>query len=224
MALHRGFVICPDSELAAVCALLETQANVCCLTTQNVETAFAFTSRIIPDLGQHQALVMGVDHEFANYFLITYGDYLPTYMAPRLELTFGMVVSRDCYALLSKELRGHIKQMGPASDHGEENGLVASRWDLEFGIDDPKLKRIINGLNEIESALVQAEEPYRIATFDSWYGEVRGDLGEAANVLGEPVATVVIEWLGRSGDSNRVTANDSEFVVEADDLSDSELL
>lgn len=249
MAWHRGFVICPDSELSAVCALLETQANVCRLTTRKGETAIAFTSRIIPELQHHRALTIGVDHEVANYFLVSCGNFSPTYLVPRLGLTFELVIARDCIALQSKKLQRHIKRLGQPSDQGEEEGLLASRWDLDFGIDDSRLQPIIDGLKEIEIALLQAGEPYRIGTFERWYGEVRGDLEEAADICGDPLATVVIEWPTQSEDLNRVmaladvwgdptapiviawptqsggiyrvTANDSEFVVETDDIFDS---
>ena len=224
MTWHRGFAVCPDSELTAVRALLETQANVSPLTTHKGETALAFTSRGIPDLGQHRVFVIGVGHEEAIYGHVSFGGFSPKHLVPRLGLTFGLVVARDCSTMRSKVLRRHIKQLGETSDEGEEDGVLGLRWDLECGVDDPKIQLFANSLAEIESALAQAGEPYRIATFNGQVGTVRGELEEAAGVFGDPLAIVVIEWPGQDGGINQVAANDSEIVVNGDDIPDLDLL
>ena len=70
------------------------------------------------------------------------------------------------------------------------------------------------------AALIQAGESYRIATFDDGFGAMRGELSELEEIWAEPIAMMTIEWSDTSGDLQSVTANDSEFLVEADDLPD----
>lgn len=224
MTWHRGFVICSSSDAAEIRRLIEGQAQVSLLADIGGESAFAFSSRIVPELGQHPALLIGVEDGVAAYSLETCQRFCPTGFVLRLGLTFGLVVARDCAATQSAELQGQVAKLGQPSDQGEEDGLIGLRWDLECGIGDPAIQAFSRSLNEIESVLTQAGERYRIATFEGWNGQVRGGLDEVADVWGSPIVIAVIEWPGAYGDTNRVTANDSEFVVESDELADSDLL
>lgn len=223
MTWHRGFVVCPDHSSAHILKFLEKESNVGRMVAINGETAFAFTGRDVPDLEQYAAMVIGVDHGATNYFNEMRGEFSPQHLVPRLGLTVGLVVERDSIAMKSNEVRKHLKQLGRPSDDGKEDGLVGFRWDLEFKFGDRGIHAAIRSLNEIEEALIQAHEPYRIATFEGRFGIVHGDLGEVGDVCGDPMAIVVIKWLGQTGDINEVAANDSEFVVNGDDVPELEL-
>lgn len=223
MTWHRGFVVCPDHTSAQIFGSLKKQSNVGRLVSVDGETAFAFTSRDIPALEQYAALVIGVDHGATHSFREAHGGFSPLHLVPRLGLTLGLVVERGSIAMKSKDVRRQLKQLGRPSDQGKEDGLLVFRWDLEFRFDDPGIQSVITSFDEIERALIQAHDPYRIATFDGWYGAVRGDLGVVGDVWGDPIAIVVIKWPGQSGDINEIAANDSEFAINGDDVPDLEL-
>ena len=220
MTWHRGLVLCAESYSAAVGALLGDMATAVLLDSRNGETAFAFSSRIIPDLGSIPGCVVGVDDGVANYFHEIHGDFSPAQIGVRLGLTFSLVVETESAVMKSKNVRKDFARLGRASDFAEADGLRGYRWDLDLEPRDPAIGLFSNSLASIEAALIQAREPYRVATFDDRFGAVRGELSEIEEIWAEPIAIVTIEWSGPSGDLQSVTANDSEFVVEADDLPD----
>ena len=220
MTWHRGFVLCAKSDSEAVGALLCDVATGVLVDSCNGETAFAFSSRIVPDLGSIPGCVVGVDAGVANYFHEIHGGFLAAHVDVRLGLTFGLVVEADSAVMKSKNVRKDFARLGRACDFAESDGRRAYRWDLDLEPSDTAIQSFSNTLASIEAALIQAGEPYRVATFDDRFGAVRGELSEIEEIWAEPIAIVTIEWSGPSGDLQSVTANDSEFVVEADDLPD----
>ncbi len=218
MTWHRGFVLCADSDSVAVGAMLGQVATAVVLASCNGETAFAFTSRIVPDLGSIPGCVVGVDDGVANYFHEIHGDFSPIQVDVRLGLTFSLVVEAESAVMKSKSVRKNFARLGRACDFAEEEGRRGYRWDIDVDPGYPAIGSFSDSLASTEAALIQAGESYRVATFDDCFGAVRGELSEIEEIWAEPIAIVTIEWSGASGDLQSVTANDSEFVVEADDL------
>ena len=204
--------------------MLDTQAQAGLLADSDGESAFAFSGHVAPDLGNHPALVIGVEDGVAAYSLVASQGFSPAVFVLRIGLTFGLAVAGDCPTMQHDELKRPIAQLGQPSDQGEEDGLLGLRWDLECGINDPAVDAFSKSLNEIESVLTQAGEHFRIATFEGRLGVVNGELDEVADVWGDPIVIAVIEWPGLHGYPNRVTANDSEFVVDAGELADLDML
>lgn len=220
MTWHRGFVLCGDSDSVAVGAVLGQVATAVVLASCNGETAFAFTSRIVPDLGSIPGCVVGVDDGVANYFYAIHGGFSTAQIVLRLGLTFSLVVGADSAVMKSTSVRKDFARLGGASDFAEEGGRRGYRWDLDSEPGDSSIRSFSGSLAAIEAAFIQADESYRIATFDDQFGAVRGELDEIEEIWTEPIAMVTIEWSGAAGDLQSVTANDSEFVIDADDLPD----
>ena len=220
MTWHRGFILCAESDSVAVGALLGDVATSVLLDSCNGETAFAFSSRIVPDLGSIPGYVVGVDDGVANYFHEIHGDFSPAQIDVRLGLTFSLVVGADSAVMKSKNVRKDFARLGRACDFAKEEGRRGYRWDFDGKPGDPGIGSFSDSLASIEAALIQADESYRVATFDDRFGAVRGELDEIEEIWAEPIAIVTVTWTGKSGDLQSATANDSEFSAEADDLPD----
>ena len=220
MTWHRGFVLCADSDSATVGALLDEVANAVLLVSCNGETAFAFTSRIVPDLRSKSGCVVGVDDGAANYFHEISGGFCPVGLVANLGLTYSLVVAIDSVTMKFKSTRKALAQLGDASDFAEADGRRAYRWDPNFQPGDSTIAAFSDSLASIETSLIRAGETYRIATFDDRFGAVRGEVSELEEVWTEPIAIVTIEWVGKSGELQSVTASDSEFLVDADNIPD----
>lgn len=148
MTWHRGFVVCPDHTTDQAFKFLVKESNACRLASVSGETAFAFTSRAIPDPETYAALVIGVDHGSSNYLMEVHGGFSHLHLAPRLWLTCALVITSDFVAMQTKELRRLMKQIGDPSDQSKEGGLQGFRWDLQFNFYDPKIRSLTRSFNE----------------------------------------------------------------------------
>jgi hypothetical protein len=181
---------------------------------------------VLPEFDRDGHFVCAVDGRNSGYLHSSIKPYQPSRLVPKLGLTFGITLrnsdasQRDS----SPEWAALWHALGPESESGNADGLTAFRWDLDdCGVDDPRICAQTMTLRAIKRWLEDRKIPYRAVLFDIGSPEVSGELPAIDDVFTGPANCLTLSWQARTGEPNSVTANDAEFMVDGDDVPDSEL-
>jgi len=225
MTWERGFVVCHERVAGAIGRQLEAQSVSIRLISRDGETAFAFAGRTLPSFDTDSYFVCAVDGRNSGYSHSSLNAYRPSQLVPKLGLTFGIALAGNFRKLHRKlpDLAGPWRALGPESEREVADGVVTFRWDLDdCEIDDPQLRTHTESLKAIHQLLEERSIPYRVVFFDDGWPVVLGDLPEAGEVFAGPATYLTLRWESK-GDPYSVVANDAEFMVDGDDIPDSEL-
>lgn len=226
MTWERGFVVCHDKVADAIGSQLEAQSVSIRLISRDGETAFAFAGRAIPSFDTGSYFVCSVDGRNSGYSHSRLNAYRPSQLVPKLGLTFGIALGRNFLDLHRElpDLAGPWRALGPESQREAADGVVTFRWDLDgCEIDAPQIRTHTESLKAIHQLLEERSIPYRVVVFDDGWPEVLGDLPEGGEVFAGPATFLALRWESKEGDPSSVVANDAEFMVDGDDIPESEL-
>lgn len=221
---HRGFIVCPEGEGASLRESL-SDGFYCELGSYQGETAFAFSRRDIPDLGERDAYVVAIND--GDYTIVQGRFFFLTSIKPVLEITAGMVLRLEDKDRIdaSPLLRALIAALGAPAETGGTEEFVCYRWDVASPIDQTKVVEVFcKKLGAVRKQLDQQGIPYRITTFNGGSASAEGELEEVddADVYGGPSVSAWLKWEGPSG-VNRVTANEGDWICDGDDIPDSDV-
>lgn len=226
MSWERGFVVCKDEYAEVVENSLAEQSVCLRLTSLEGETAFAFAGRAIPSIDSNMYFACAVDGRNSSYSHSSLSAFRPLSLIPQLGLTCGITLGKD-YARLRDELpnfAAYWDALGPPSDVGRVGDVTGFRWDLdEYDIDDPQVASVTQSLKSLQRLLGEHKIRHRIVLFDNGFPEVFGDLPETSDVFTGPATCLSLRWQSSSDKYNSVTANDAEFMLDGDDVPDSQL-
>lgn len=226
MGWNRGFVVCKDDIVQAIEIALVSQCVGARLISLEGESAFAFASRAFPEFDGEGYFVCAVDGRNSGYLHSSLKPYQPSSLVPKLGLTFGITLrTADTPQCVSTpELAALWRALGPESESSSADGLTAFRWDLDgCRLDDPRISVHTLTLRAIQRWLEDRKIPYRSVLFDKGSPEVAGELPAIEDVFIGPATCLRLSWESRTGEPNSLTANDAEFMVDGDEVPDSEL-
>ena len=226
LSWERGFVVCESDVADKVESALAEQSVSLRLVSLCGETAFAFAGRCLPSFDSALCFVCAVDGRNSGYSFRSPQTYRPSTLIPKLGLTFGITLGGDHARLLaeSPKLATHWDALGPTSEIGSEGEFTAFRWDLDgCKIDHIRASSATHSLKSIQRWLSAHNIPHRVVLFDNGWPEVFGDLPETSDVFTGPATCLSLQWQSSSDEFCCVTANDAEFMVDGDDISDSQL-
>lgn len=227
MTSHRAIVVCAGKVASAVEKKLSEQGQVCLLVSQDMETAFAFAGRDIPELGEAElkhsgiAAVSGGD---AQFIWLPPDEICLKTLIPKLSLTIGITLPASAAGVIERSafLRSLMDSIGTVSEEIHDNDCIGYRWDLDGPIGGRWTSVASKKLASIGKQLEKADVEHRIALFEGGWGSVQGDLEVDGEALFGPWASISIDWIGTKG-PNSVTANDSDFQTDGDDIADSDV-
>lgn len=229
MTWHRGLVVCMNDVVGIVEGALARRGKSCRLASEAGATAYAFAGRDIPDLGckgRKRVGVAAISGSGVQYIWIppTELDLTSTTLVPILDLTIGLVLrSADAGVIReSARLRSLLNSVGEPSEPDDDGGYISYRWDLSGIAGDSKFDVASEKLTAVATQLDAAGVAHRTASFEGGFGSIYGELEGSDEVWCGPSACMTLRWEGVHG-VNEVTANESGFDVDGDDVPDSPL-
>jgi hypothetical protein len=224
---ERGFVICDDQVSKQVEAAV-AQYNGYRLTSQDGETAFTFSGRGYPDLGDEctgKAAVAGIDCRNPAFFWDPGGlAYLPKVLTPSIEVTVGFVLRAADAETLEKApfTRALVAAVGERSDTYGGDNFVGYRYDLECPVGHSNIRAKIDAVSKkiraIQKQLDKSGFKYRLAVFEDGVGIAEGELEDDDDMpYFGPQAIVRLRWQVANGIRD-VWANESEWLADGGDI------